>query len=540
MADVAALGAPLAFLSAAEFWRTLAPGPAPSDAALWTPQSVPGRSHVQFPRRLAPLRTSDVEVFRRARGCCAAAAILLAGPWATPAAAQDQLILQFYHGKNRESGPATYEMNDGVRPTLKRRINQPMAEGSEVCVRIVNPHPVLYGYSLAVAVDTTPPPAPEGISAFLSPLNTVFGAQGSALAGTAELTGATFIPADAGVGSSDARIAVAGLRADEDTYFDQIEELREQLDDLAADIKAAQEAARASDQPEVLVHGAGGIATSAPPADGKGGLAYAQQAMRALPGEPGRFNDDKLAETLKNAQASLDAALKDAPEGYKRFAQLLYERGATLMQVRNALRATYIGATLPGPICETVKRGRNTVTLRVVRRDTLLTPARDTGAALLTATVATYYPRPLLELIPVAYGIYSPRVAEFEVRDSVVRRDEADAYRFRGGTMLVINPLMFGPDRSIALGGGLGLGFGGGDEAVSDFIVGALLSYRNYFRVGIGGGWAELPRRLKAPAQEGAPLPANAGKLDDLVETRRKGALFAIFQLAGLSVPIIK
>lgn len=179
------------------------------------------------------------------------------------------------------------------------------------------------------------------------------------------------------------------------------------------------------------------------------------------------------------------------------------------------------------------------ITLSVTRKDTSEAKAREVGR-LMQVHVSPIYDRPVIELIPIAFGIYAKRVPQFSLRNNVIAREEGDEFRFRAGTMMVANMVPFHPDQSVSLGVGVGFGFFGEGKPLSDFLVGSLVSYRDLFRVGLGFGLSELPNSLKRPAAEGDPLPSNAGNITDVVETKKRGAIFMLFNMTGLSVPLLK
>jgi hypothetical protein len=149
------------------------------------------------------------------------------------------------------------------------------------------------------------------------------------------------------------------------------------------------------------------------------------------------------------------------------------------------------------------------------------------------------YERPVLELVPVVFGIYRADVPQFGVEDGVIVRRAEDEFRMRVGSMLAINILSFTEDESVYVGICLGVGLLGEGETVSDLLAGSLLSYRDVLRLGLGVGLSELPVGLMGPLKEGEPLPTNVDDLEEVTRTAKKLTFALTFNLTGFDLPIV-
>lgn len=458
---------------------------------------------------------------------------------------QPEAVIRYYHGTPGRSRPITYELDHGILETSKNGFVFTRPPGSRLCIQVVNAHPILYGYSLATAIDSTPVAIPDA-SALVAALNGLLGPT-NATTRPAAGTPATSLTQSATAAQRELSAAIMeslsgrnplvdGPPREYNTGVAWVDAYLKKLGPLYNDVSRAQSIARESDQPEEFSE------IEAAPSEG-GGFSSAQAWIRALPSTSGRFNDPSLASEIREwTRIARDSFRNDTTDGGRLQTVLLdalNSSAETLLRVRDALRASYTGVPRSQRLCATVPNRPMFVTLGVHRRDTATAKARDAGK-LLRVKVNPIYERPVVELIPVAFSVYARRVPSFSLRDGLIERQEGDEFRFRGGFMMLANLKNFQADQSVTFGTGLGFGFFGEKKALSDFLFGFVISYRDLFRTGIGAGLAELPHTIKRPAQVGGPLPPDVGNIDEAVETKKQGALFIIFNMTGLSLPVVK
>jgi hypothetical protein len=251
----------------------------------------------------------------------------------------------------------------------------------------------------------------------------------------------------------------------------------------------------------------------------------------SIPSDSLRFNDPELPQHLDSLMARLDSVAKQdnvletlvlAIKGYSR----------SLLAERNSLNATYAAANTSVSLCKTVQRGLNTLALYASRRDSSGT--RDAGnQSLLTVVAQTRFTREPVSLRPVAFVMHSSNVPDFQIRGDTLIALPGEKNLFRLGTLLALNLASWGTQGEKGAALGLGFGTGGGGKVLSDFFVGMVVGYYDLLQIGVGAGVSQLPARVKG-ATPGRLLPADAGKLDDLIENDWKGALYLIFSLRDL------
>jgi hypothetical protein len=309
------------------------------------------------------------------------------------------------------------------------------------------------------------------------------------------------------------------------------------LSSLASDIRRARTEVKKSEDAESQQDAINQRITEAR------GLPYVQSFLKdTLSSTEGKFNDENLAQTIERWHAeAVKAAGAAAGDGTPNDVLLdaLHAHGQSLVKTRDELRETYLVPPTVWRDCQSISQYPVRLVLRIKRKALPGTAKRDTGDSLVVLSITPTQPRPIIEVVPTILTIYSPNVPEFAVRDGVVQRTDGASFRARVGTLLLANVARWGADESSNLGIGAGVGFLGDQKTVADFIpLAAVISIRDFLRIGTGAGWAEQPFRLKAPAREGQPLPANTPSLDELVETKRRFAWFATLTLSGLSLKV--
>jgi hypothetical protein len=443
-----------------------------------------------------------------------------------------------YHGRG-DSRAVTYEIGTDHRTlTGQRQLDLSLPEGARVCLDVMNAHTPFFSYDLRTAVDSSSPKPPE-FGNVLTILNAAVTTQSSVSGSRSEaLTEGRPRELPNSVASPRAG-EMNLLRTPEMGTFESVYlAYKERVDTLEADVRRARNAVLHSVQPEDLRPTEVIVVK-----DQQRGLSYAQRSIDALNAEPGRFNDPKLASTVEAWQSRALGQL--GGDAASDMAQLmvnsLHARSVTLLAARNALRETYGRASLHWRDCRAIGRGKTTIALGVRPRDTTqYALQRDTGS-IFSVIATSDYPRNIVELVPLAFVAFPSNVTGFGIENDVVVEDVkyADDASVRIGTMLTTTPFRFGSASEWALGPGIGTGIIGDDKpALSDFFLGALVSWRDWIRLGAGYGFSEAPLRLRDGAQVGQRLPLSEGResLDDFVEKKRVGTWFLSFTLSGLKL----
>lgn len=423
-----------------------------------------------------------------------------------PAVAQDggtdgNPHVSVYHGQQGRSTILNGRQYAGQR----RDRRYALMEGDSICVDISNAHPGLYAYSLdSVAVAVAPDPDLSALAKILSDLIATRHAMGA--------------PAP-------------GQPADSVVVF------AERLAGLAEDIKAVEKAVDRSEAPEpipdVFANGTPPDPTGAPR-----GFGYVEWFIStSVPASPGRFGSTTLAADLDSVYA---AAKRSAGANTANLltAEALRAHALTLLSKTNALRTAYVNVQ-PTLLCRrmgTAERVDLVVTAKP--RNPQRTAKREAGT-LVTLHAHRRHARPWLEVIPIGLTVYSPGAPRYElVRDTIRERSE-DTFAFRPGALALANPLVFGETSDWALGGGIGFGVGGEGKVLSDYLGAVMLSYRDRFRFGVGAGYATQNSHLTGGLRSGSSRPADAAKLDDVLEEQREASIFLLFDFTGLKLPVV-
>lgn len=463
---------------------------------------------------------------------CAAAVL---GTSTIPAVAQEPVQLTVYHGRGGSQIVSVTRGEEPARLVTQTERHLSVEEGTRVCVRVMNAHPVLFNYKLTADVDSTPLTPPDGGVVAVALAGALSGAKSGSSTAAAESLVDSFsrkgiLHAPGGLNKADAErlLAASRLRDATTTY-------RRRTDSLTRDIATARTYIAASAHPEVLLPREERVVSGE-----SRGLRFAQESIGRLSSAPGRFNDPDLAREMERWRDEALAKLGSPPDtGNLDVVNTLHAQSLTLLSARNAIRDAYAKALPVWTECRTVKNGRNTLVLRTEPTDSAFTTQRDTGSVV-KVVARSRYPRAEFEIVPLAFGVYVPETQGFALVGGKVVEGErfADDFSYRVGTMLTVNPRAwrFGEDGEFGIGVGLGVGLFAADKVLSDFLVGPLFSWRDWVRIGVGAGWSATPTGLKAPALTGSPLPDDFQSLEDAVEKRRRGALYTTFTLTGLKL----
>lgn len=436
-------------------------------------------------------------------------------------AGQERTIVRFYHGIPGDARAVEVVRDGRVEQAAGNRVFLILPQDAEICVEVINAHPIFYDYSFGVELDTTQITLPD-VANFLAFLRR-------------QLPDPAVVSALQAAGLDATQTADSLLRADLYGYFRSLHaepqwwwEYAGNLKILNEQVLLARQTAERSDQPQSY---------PAQPGEEKD-FRWARERILGLPATPGHFNDPDLEGTLTawfaEARMRMEAG-NPAPED-RILLEALRTFGESLLHARDALLTAFREASPVFKTCLQVQAFRSIYWLGVASRGTESQTRRAVGPRLLEIVVEPAFRRPVLELIPVAYALYRRNVAEFAVVDGRIRRTiDSDHFEFRVGGMLLANVKTFGARQEFAVGAGLGSNLFGTDAALSEFFLGALLSYRDLLRVGMGWGLASH-RGLEAGLQPGDPLPEGKS-LEDVLVDDDVSALFLVFSLKGIPLP---
>jgi hypothetical protein len=475
-------------------------------------------------------------------------------PASPPAASAMRKDFYFYHGKDGGSslvGRGTsilYFLQDG------KQLRHALPTGSQVCVTVLNAHPVNYTYALGVAIDTTRPTVPALSAPF------------TALAGHFKRTER---------GSDQSAVAklfqemynISAFKASEERpdakaapELSPVSDLGTAVRDLAEEVEAVETVAKASDDPEGLT------AIDAQGAALVTGYRTVLAAIQAKPDGAGRFRSgkekltghfEKLAAAAtekinkaketqttqaRTAHAAESDALRNRLAEIEKEAKLLLiikdallDQGKELATKAGSL-TTAFSAKGRVELCGKVGNGPTTVTLKIAPRDGGFGSGRDVKEAVSQEIILRPpYERETVSIHPIALVAMAGSVPQFQVENGTLTGPRDDDLAYRIGAAVNVNLFSFGPDGMGGFGIALGAGLVASSEVVSDLFVGPVVSLRDVVRIGIGVGASRFPSKVKGMTV-GQPFDANAGKLEDLIETSMRRSYQLIFVLPGIKL----
>jgi hypothetical protein len=437
------------------------------------------------------------------------------------AEAQDEIRVQVYHGGRGATTVTQYQAGNRPEQEIRTRRRFYVSPGDTLCFELLNGHPVFYSYGVDRVVDSTAITIPS-VTTFASVITGLI----------PQVTGTTKSSLLSTLREMSDEVEMTDLEEALDVQLSWHEEYIKSVADLEAELEVAKTAIAQSDQPELLPS----LLVPAPSPQEGAGYRTAQETILALGRGEGHFNSPSLRADLQAYYDSAVARMNRSATKNPQLLAALKTHADALLSTRDAYLAAYGSKNSPRVIrCSGAGSGLTTATLRISRRDSTAT-VRDTGAVVKIQMIPRFE-RPTVELVPLVFGAMARDVPEFSLVRDTVRVTRDDGWAIRPGAMMLGNLLDFGPRQEISLGAGLGFGLGGDNKIISDILVGPMLSYREMFRVGVATGMARFPSTLRAPAEIGRPLPPDAGKLDDLTQTRLRRATFLVFILPGIKLP---
>lgn len=414
---------------------------------------------------------------------------------------QKRIRYQFYHGKQGSSKIVKKIVDGKAIPFDENRDHITVPPDCEICVEIINSHPVFYSYR--VGVEVTPLEIkPPDLSSFLDFINNLI-----------EKT-------------EIAQIKARTLTKDLQTW---LENYVQKITTLADIIEEAQLTSNKSEEPAEY------------PFKETSYERARKDIYEKLGDDISLFEGMKPEEAIKKWYKDALGAiptLNDQPlvRTYRTIVDALYVYSQTLLELRNSVLKSYEYDRPFIRECIKIGDGLTTVRLKINNKSEKKTDAvRDTGDTDLLEIVAMpEFKRPRMEIVPVAYYTFVKDYSEFSVIDGIVNRTmDNERFEFRFGAMLATNVYSFSKSKELALSIGLGSNLFGGGKALSEYFLGAFISYRDIFRFGLGWGAAKIPE-LKGGAVVGQPLPQGKS-LDDFLGHDDKSAIFIVFSLKGIN-----
>lgn len=436
--------------------------------------------------------------------------------------AQGRAIVRVYHGDDAKSAIVTLVENGTSYEKKETQLEFVRPAGSQVCIEVVNPHPLVYSYSLGTRIDTTKFDLAAVASLSEVLLQTI---------GDAGLSVGVSAAADiTGIKSHSVQALKYVNTPDSTSWW--LKYLG-QMTKLHGEAKQAQDSAAASDIPRSYKE----------VADGDTEFLRAKTFItKTLSREAGHFNDPSLASTFERYFADAKAAAAQSADTAtlgRHLLEALRVASDQIVKTVGSFRSTWERTGSAVQECLTLGTEPTTVKLRVTRRDSAKAGPRTTGEPV-SVKITPSYVRPWLKVVPVAYTVFLRDVRRFDIVDGVVKQDTDDeTFDYRVGGMLALKLKEIGDDKSAAISIGLGSNLLGGGKAFEELLIGGLATYRDLFTIGIGWGQVKVRDVLQSPATDGTALPSGKS-LSDLLAERDKSGVFLLFNLTGLKLALPK
>lgn len=400
-----------------------------------------------------------------------------------------QTLLKIYHGANGETQVYNGKNEVVVKPKLK------LKQGDFVSIQVINANPLLYKYSLKYENLVI-----ESEDKAITDLLTTFGTILSSRAGDAAFTGKT---------------------SETDMY-------KSKIDGLIKDINNAKKIIQNSDKPETPNEALSFSRTQ--------GLRDAIYKINAISNAQYRFNNSNLLKDLNDLseKAAVDDVEKEAfallnSSLVEKVNEIKKKANATSTQTiwKNEFRVSDTSVKIVLAISKIDKENKNLI--------------RDGGSEnefqLELGSILPLFKRATLELVPVANFIFSQNVREFYLENNIIQNRLKPQTSVTAGVILNINFARFGEFKEMAVGIGPGYKLSTAGDALENFFLSTLFSYKSFIRVGVGFGFAQFPTEtLKGGAKVGEPLNANISNLSDLVQFQEKPSAFITISFTGLNL----
>lgn len=402
--------------------------------------------------------------------------------------AESQVQFRVYHGLNGESQVYDVSGKEVSKPVLR------MKQGDRFSVKVVNPNPLLYKYTLKLETVQI-----ESESKEITDILTTFG---TIIAGRLSVRG--FAPKTTETSAYNAAI-----------------------NSLLGDINQAKKYLLESDNPE--------SPEDALKYNRTGGYRKAIDNIKSMLTDKFKFNSNTILADLNELSDS--AALDKVEKEY--FRLLNNALAAKVDDIKKQIDLNSAPAIWQKEF--KVTDSAQKISLVISRNDTKMDNLVRDGSLkdfeLEIGSVIPFYKRSVIELVPVANFIFSKGVREFYLDNDLVQTRMRTTTLTNAGMMLNVNFARFGESKEMSVGMGPGYKFNDKGDAFENLYLSALFSYKNYLRFGFGFGFAQVPaEQLKNGVKVGQALPSNISNLNDLIQYEEKPSMFLTISFTGLNL----
>ena len=399
-----------------------------------------------------------------------------------------QVELKVYHGASGET--QVYDNSDKL-------INKPiirMTQGEVFTVKVINPNPILYNYTLKYETVTVESDD-KTITDLFTQFNKIILSRPPSSSG--QLTSAT------------------------DDY-------KTAINTLVGDINTAKNDIDSSDKPELPDEALKYMRT--------GGFRLALDKINSISRDKFHLNSPSLLTDLNTLsdKASVDDIERQA---FKLLNSSLVEKANEIKNETN-FQSTETIWQKDFKVSDSAQKVSIVITKKDKSNMSLKRDGnKDKGFELVVATIVPYFRRSVVELIPVANFIFSRNFREFYLDNNVVQTRMKAKTTTSASVVLNVNFARFGEEKEMAIGIGPGYKFNSLGDAFESFYLSTLFSYKNFLRIGLGVGFAQLPAdQLKDGTMIGQPLPANISILSDVIQYQETPSVFLTLSFTGLSL----
>ncbi len=405
------------------------------------------------------------------------------------------------------AGAQDVEIYHGINPTttiLKGEAKNKVAPGTKFTIRIRNPNPFFYTYS--IKLDTSPividtPPFEELIS---------------------------LLPGELKILKPETGDKQNGRERPEmeQLYFDNVsnemhifyEKVLEEIRDIEKSYNRLDSIIATSDVPNSPEDASEFTLTK-----GK----VAQLSDLAL--------NEKLFEAAQAKAKTLDS-LSVPKMGTNEYLILTLKNHAlNLINKRNELKRYFLSFDDTIVFETTIKEEQETkIYISIAKKGK--TGIRQTGEKLFVVTITPNYRGKRFELVPLGSMVFEGKTKQYGLENGIITLKEADQFPFRPGILFTYNFARFGERDLNSLGVGIGTAISAEGQSLNNFQGAFMLSFADKFRIGLGAGYSQVPGSLKNGNAVGNMITGDAEKIDDIINYEKKLALYLNFSIFGLDI----
>lgn len=267
-------------------------------------------------------------------------------------------------------------------------------------------------------------------------------------------------------------------------------------------------------------------------ADPTGGYKNLLDHVKKMKKDPLRFQDPNLKKNIENKIQRLKTA---TPPPTANEVIVAESYATNLLKSRNDILEA-LKKPVVGRLTAKIGTYKTKIKIKAKARMKGVSVSRDTSE-FITINVVPDYDRHTFEIVPIGI-IGSPgKIKQYEIKSDTIRlaSEKKRAILSRVGVALLMNFEKRGyPEKDLAIGFGPTLGFFGSDDTLSDFGATLMMSYRDYFRFGVGYGYSRVPTDLKNDNMVDMPVK-DGTKLEDALSNEWKRLFY--FSLAFTGIP---